>query len=180
LAKDAGALAGEAGARAEAPGSRAAGAFSLAEQGMSRASVNERSLGRMYENLDNCQMLKGENVVFGLYKAELTVDAKTKLDTFAASSKDQKRFVIEVQGFADPAGNALYGQELSRRRVTTAVKYLTPNYNIAFRRIQMLGIGSEQPVADNKSRAGRQLNRRVELKVSALPEAKAATVATSF
>ena len=110
----------------------------------------------------------------------MTVDAKTKLDTFAASSKDQKRFVIEVQGFADPAGNALYGQELSRRRVTTAVKYLTPNYNIAFRRIQMLGIGSEQPVADNKSRAGRQLNRRVELKVSALPEAKAATVATSF
>ena len=55
MAKDAGALAGEAGARAEAPGSRAAGAFSLAEQGMSRASVNERSLGRMYENLDNCQ-----------------------------------------------------------------------------------------------------------------------------
>ena len=78
MAKDAGALAGEAGARAEAPGSRAAGAFSLAEQGMSRASVNERSLGRMYENLDNCQMLKGENVVFGFYKAELTVDAKTK------------------------------------------------------------------------------------------------------
>ena len=180
LAKDAGSLAGKAGARAEAAGSRADGAFSLAEQGISRASANERSIDRMYENLDNYQMLKGENVMFGFDKADLTADAKAKLDTFAASIKDQKRFVIEVQGFADPAGNVNYNQELSRRRATAVVKYLTLNHNIALRRIQMLGIGSEQPVADNKTRTGRQQNRRVEVKVYALPDAKAETVAKTF
>jgi len=184
LAKDAGARAGAAGAKAEAAGTRADGAYSLAEQGVSRASANERSIDRMYENLDNYQMLKGENVVFGFDKADLTVDAKAKLDAFAASIKDQKRFVIEVQGFADPAGNMSYNQELSRRRATAVVKYLTVNHSIALRRIQMLGIGSEQPVADNKTRAGRQQNRRVEVKVYALPEVKAdvkaETVAKSF
>ena len=183
-AKSATGLAKDAGDRAGAAGTRADGAFSLAEQGVSRASANERSIDRMYENLDNYQMLKGENVVFGFDKADLTADSKTKLDAFAASIKDQKRFVIEVQGFADPAGNANYNQELSRRRATAVVKYLTLNHNIALRRIQMLGIGSEHPVADNKTRAGRGQNRRVEVKVYALPEVKAdvkaETVAKTF
>jgi len=183
-AKSATGLAKDAGDKASAAGSRAEGAYSLAEQGVSRATANERSIDRMYENLDNYQMLKGENVVFGFDKADLTVDAKAKLDAFAASIKDQKRFVIEVQGFADPAGNMSYNQELSRRRATAVVKYLTVNHSIALRRIQMLGIGSEQPVADNKTRAGRQQNRRVEVKVYALPEVKAdvkaETVAKSF
>ncbi len=183
-AKSATGLAKDAGTRAGAAGTRADSAYTLAEQGVSKATANERSIDRMFENLDNYQMLKGENVVFGFDKSDLTVDAKAKLDAFAASIKDQRRFVIEVQGFADPAGNANYNQELSRRRATAVVKYLTLNHNIALRRIQMLGIGSEQPVADNKTRVGRQQNRRVEVKVYALPEVKAdgksETVAKTF
>jgi OmpA-OmpF porin, OOP family len=183
-AKSATELAKQAGTRAGEAGTRANGAYSLAEEGVSKAAANERSIDRMYENLDNYQMLRDENVVFGFDRADLTADAKAKLDAFAGSLAGQKRYVIEVQGFTDPAGNASYNQELSRRRATAVVRYLTLTHNIPLRRIQMLGVGAEQPVADNKTKAGRQQNRRVEVKVYALPDAKAATqsetVAKSF
>jgi OmpA-OmpF porin, OOP family len=183
-AKSATELAKQAGNRAGQAGTRADGAYTLAEQGVSRAAANEKSIDRVYENLDNYQMLKAENVGFAFDKAELNAEAKTKLDAFVTTIKDQKRYVVEVQGFADPAGNVTYNQELSRRRATAVVRYLTLTHNIPLRRIQMLGVGSEQPVADNKTRAGRQQNRRVEVKVYALPDIKAAagtdTVAKSF
>lgn len=176
-AKAANELAQQAGTKATEAGTRANGAYSLAEQGVSKATANERSIDRMYENLDNYQMLREESVVFGFDRAELNDDAKAKLDSFAASLANQKRYVIEVQGFADPAGNINYNQALSHRRATAVVRYLTLNHNIPLRRIQMLGLGSEQPVGDNKTRAGRQQNRRVEVKVFALPDGKAETKA---
>jgi len=176
-AKTATELANSAGTKAGEAGTRANGAYTLAEEGISKAAANERSIDRMYENLDNYQMLREESVEFGFDRADLTVDAKAKLDSFATSLTSQKRFVVEVQGFTDPAGNANYNQELSRRRATAVVRYLTLNHNIPLRRIQMLGVGAEQPVADNKTRAGRQQNRRVEVKVYALPDAKAGTTA---
>lgn len=174
-AKSATELAKQAGTKAGEAGTRANGAFTLAEEGVSKAAANERSIDRMYENLDNYQMLRDENVVFGFDRADLNADAKAKLDSFAATLASQKRYVVEVQGFTDPAGNARYNEELSRRRATAVVRYLTLAHNIPLRRIQMLGVGAEQPVADNKTKAGRQQNRRVEVKVYALPEGKAET-----
>ena len=66
-------------------------------------------------------------------------------------------------------GNAGYNQELSQRRAMTVARYLSAEHEIPLRRIQMLGIGSEKPVADNKTREGRMQNRRVEVKVYTLP-----------
>gem|GEM_PF-4537507 len=45
---------------------------------------------------------------------------------------------------------------------------LTLDHNMELRRIQMLALESEQPVADTKTRAGRGQNRRVEVKVYAV------------
>ena len=178
-AKSAAELARQAGTRAGEAGSRAQGAYSLAEEGISKAAANERSIDRMYESLDNFALLREESVVFAFDRAELTADAKAKLDALAAALTGQRRYVIEVQGFADPAGNAAYNEELSRRRATAVVRYLTLSRAIPLRRIQMLGVGAEQPVADNRTRAGRQQNRRVEVKVYALPDAKAVTRAAA-
>lgn len=128
-----------------------------------------KSIDNLYENLDNYQMSRAESITFGFDKANLSKEMKEKLDGFAATVKDQKKFVVEVQGFADPVGDAAYNQELSQRRAMTVARYLSAEHNIPLRRIQMLGIGSMKPVADNKTREGRMQNRRVEIKVYTLP-----------
>jgi len=179
-AKLAKAMATTADGKAVAAGQRADGANALAEKSMTRIGEVETQFGKsidgLYENLDNYQMSRAENITFAFNKSELSKEMKEKLDGFAGTVKDQKKFVIEVQGFADHVGNANYNQELSQRRALTVARYLSAEHDVPLRRIQLLGVGSVKPVADNKTREGRMQNRRVEVKVYTLPAgAKAAT-----
>jgi OOP family OmpA-OmpF porin len=184
-AKLAKSMATTADGKAVAAGQRADGANALAEKSMTRIGEVEVSFGKsiegLYENLDNYQMSRNENITFGFNKAELSKEMKEKLDAFAGTVKDQKKFVIEVQGFADTVGNAAYNQELSQRRAMAVARYLSAQHDIPLRRIQMLGVGSVKPVADNKTREGRMQNRRVEVKVYTLPAGAktAASIASS-
>lgn len=183
LAKE---MANTADGKAVTAGLRADGAHTLAEKSMTRIGEVQtefaKSIDSLYENMDNYQMSRAENITFAFNRSDLSKEMKEKLDSFAATVKDQKKFVVEVQGFADPVGNPSYNQELSQRRAMTVVRYLSVQHDIPLRRIQMLGVGAVKPVADNKTREGRMQNRRVEIKVYALPtEAKAvASIAKSL
>jgi outer membrane protein OmpA-like peptidoglycan-associated protein len=172
-AKNATQLANTANSKAATAQQRADGAHGLAEKGMTRIGEVEtqfsKTIDRVYENMDNYQMIKSESITFGFDRAELTKEMTAKLDEFAGAIKDQKRFVVEVQGYTDPAGSSTYNQELSQRRAMAVVRYLATQHNVPLRRIQMLGFGEVNPVADNKTREGRMQNRRVDLKVYALP-----------
>ncbi|HEU0121526.1 MAG TPA: OmpA family protein [Bryobacteraceae bacterium] len=178
LAKE---MANTADGKAVAAGQRADSANALAEKSMARIGEVETSFGKsldnLYENVDNYQMSRSESITFGFNRADLTKEMKEKLDSFAATVKDQKKFVVEVQGFADPVGNLSYNQELSQRRAMTVARYLSVEHEIPLRRIQMLGVGSVKPVADNKTREGRMQNRRVEVKIYTLPASANATPA---
>lgn len=179
-------LAMTADGKAVAAGQRADGAQALAEKSMTRIGDVEvqfaKSIDQLYENMDNYKMVRAENVTFGFNKSDLTKEMKAKLDEFAASFKNQSKFVIEVQGFADPAGTVAYNQELSQRRAMAVVRYLNVEHSVPLRRVQMLGVGSVMPVADNKTREGRMQNRRVEIKVFTLQggDKKDASIAKSL
>jgi len=71
---------------------------------------------------------------------------------------------VEISGHSDNAGPADYNMELSRRRAEAVKKYLVET-GIEPTRISTTGYGSERPMADNKKRKGRQLNRRTELTI---------------
>ena len=172
-AKLAKSMAATADGKAMTADGKAVAAQTLAEKSMTKIGEVEvafgKSIDNLYENLDNYQMSRAENITFAFNRHELSKEMKEKLDTLADSVKDQKKFVIEVQGFADTTGNAAYNQELSQRRAMAVARYLSAEHSIPLRRIQMLGVGSVKPVADNKTREGRMQNRRVEVKVYTLP-----------
>ena len=81
-----------------------------------------------------------------------------------------------VEGFTDPAGSAEYNNALSRRRASAVVSYLVTRHNIPVYRISMVGLGSQKPVEEGKTRAARSKSRRVEVKIfTADPTADSAT-----
>jgi outer membrane protein OmpA-like peptidoglycan-associated protein len=174
-AKLAKSMAATADGKAVAAGQRADGANALAEKSITRIGEVEtqfaKSIDGVYENLDNYQMARAESITFAFNRSELSKEMKEKLDAFAGTIKDQKKFVVEVQGFTDTVGTPGYNQELSQRRAMTVARYLSAEHDVPLRRIQMLGVGSVKPVADNKTREGRTQNRRVEVKVYTLPVA---------
>ncbi len=70
--------------------------------------------------------------------------------------------VIEVAGHTDSVGSEASNQTLSQNRAQSVGDYLM-GQGIKKERVLTIGYGEERPLADNKTSAGRQSNRRVEL-----------------
>jgi outer membrane protein OmpA-like peptidoglycan-associated protein len=162
----------EADRKAAAAGQSATQANEAAKQAAQRAEdarlaaeKNMARLDQVVQNLGNYQVMGSESVLFRLNSATLSDEAKQKLDEFSKTFANNPNIVIEVQGFTDKTGSMEHNLELSRRRANAVVRYLTVNHNVPLRRVHVLGVGSDVPVADNKTREGRKENRRVEVKV---------------
>ncbi len=72
--------------------------------------------------------------------------------------------MIELQGFTDSTGSESYNINLSQRRAENVLRYLVSK-NVPLFRVSIVGLGEANPVADNKTRAGRDQNRRVEVRI---------------
>ena len=72
---------------------------------------------------------------------------------------------VRVDGHADSSGKAAYNQQLSERRAQSVTKALV-GIGMQAQNIQSRCLGSSQPVADNRTSAGRTENRRVSIVVA--------------
>ncbi len=162
----AGDAAAKADQKADGAWKAADGAKSLAQQGLD-ANVQ---LAHTVDAMNKYQVLKTETVLFAVNQSKLTDDAKSQLDELAKSSEGLDRFVIEVQGFTDKTGTMEINERLSQARAQEVARYLANDHKIPVRSISLLGSGYAQPVADDKTREGRKLNRRVEVRLY-VPEA---------
>ncbi|MDT7525721.1 MULTISPECIES: OmpA family protein [Idiomarinaceae] len=69
-----------------------------------------------------------------------------------------------VEGHTDSTGAAEYNQTLSVNRANAVRNHLV-GQAVDSRRVTTVGYGETMPVADNNTQSGRQLNRRVELRI---------------
>jgi len=160
--------ANQAGQKADAAQQSATGAQTLAQQGIQRTTTLER----VVEGMNKYQMTKSVTVLFPVNVSKLGQDAKAQLDELAKSAAGLERFMIEVQGFTDKTGTASINERLSQDRAESAARYLVNQHKIPLRSINLLGSGYAEPVGDDKTAAGRKMNRRVEVRLF-IPEAGA-------
>jgi outer membrane protein OmpA-like peptidoglycan-associated protein len=69
---------------------------------------------------------------------------------------------FSVQGHTDSQGPAANNQKLSESRANAVRDFLIAE-GIGAGRLTAAGFGEDQPIATNKTRAGRKENRRVEI-----------------
>jgi NitT/TauT family transport system substrate-binding protein len=73
---------------------------------------------------------------------------------------------LRVEGNTDSTGSPTANMTLSERRALAVKNYVLQNFpNIQAARFQTIGHGAANPVADNTTETGRQLNRRTDIKV---------------
>jgi OmpA-OmpF porin, OOP family len=101
---------------------------------------------------------------FDFDKAVLKPEGKAKLDDLVAKVKGINLEVIIAVGHTDSVGTDAYNQKLSVKRADAVKAYLV-SQGIEKNRVYTEGKGKKQPVADNKTAAGRAKNRRVEVEV---------------
>ena len=100
---------------------------------------------------------------FDFDSAALKPAMESELSAVAAKVKASKgNEMLEVVGHTDSTGPADYNQGLSERRAQSAADYLS-SQGVSASRITVKGMGESAPVADNATREGRAMNRRVEI-----------------
>ena len=72
---------------------------------------------------------------------------------------------ISITGHTDSSGNELWNQRLSLQRANAVGDYIV-NGGVDRARLQVAGVGSSAPIADDSSRYGRSLNRRIEISLT--------------
>jgi outer membrane protein OmpA-like peptidoglycan-associated protein len=108
--------------------------------------------------------LKGD-VSFDLDSDVVRPGLYNELDRIARIMIKYPQTAILVEGHTDSTGSETYNQQLSVRRAN-AVKKLLVQRGVPDYRVSTLGHGEHRPVATNATPEGRQMNRRVEIRIN--------------
>ena len=103
-----------------------------------------------------------DNILFDLNKATLKPGSERSVEKLADFLREYPERNLLIEGFTDSTGEASYNKELSNERAET-IKVALQSLGIDSDRIGVKCYGEHFPVATNETKAGRQLNRRVEI-----------------
>lgn len=102
-----------------------------------------------------------ENLEFEVGKDIILPSSFPSLNALADVLIKRPEWKLTVTGHTDNTGSEPFNQKLSLKRAEAIEKYLSVK-GIDPNRINTIGKGSKQPIASNKTDAGRKKNRRVE------------------
>ncbi len=118
------------------------------------------------EGCPKAEEIKGElvleGVTFASGRAELTPNSATVLDDVVESLKEWEDVKVEIRGYTDSYGSNALNKRLSQNRATAVKDYLVRK-GVDPSRLNAVGYGEADPIADNRTAEGREKNRRVEL-----------------
>jgi len=134
----------------------------------------ERDMRAALASSEAASVSREGNLLALTFKSDVSFDTNSavvrpglysELDRVAGVMKQYPSTVIRVEGHTDSRGSDQYNMDLSNRRAN-AVKNLLVQRGIGGSRIESVGFGKTMPVASNDTEAGRQKNRRVEIKIA--------------
>lgn len=96
----------------------------------------------------------------------LKAATQDNLNQFARTLNKYAETDVQIFGHTDNTGDKAYNLNLSNQRADAVQKYLIQKAVLA-KRLTTVGLGENDPIAENTTDAGRQLNRRVELTILA-------------
>lgn len=141
------------------------GANQAAQTASTRVTTVDNRVTALAGTLDRYNPGPVTTVQFKVGKADLSPEAKATLDGVAGPLASlQAGYRVEIQGFASADGTEAQNLRLSQQRADNVQRYLVSK-GVALIRISMIGMGVDKPVGDNKVKAGREQNRRVEVRV---------------
>lgn len=127
------------------------------------AFIEDIQAGRKSQEVRNEERknFKFQPVYFDYNKAEIREEDKAFLNRISYIVNSHTDLRIKVTGNTDSDGSDLFNEELSKKRAQAIIEYLTEK-GIKRDRIEIDFKGETNPISDNNSAEGKQLNRRVD------------------
>jgi outer membrane protein OmpA-like peptidoglycan-associated protein len=116
-------------------------------------------------NADLLAVTFKSDVLFDVNSSTLKPGAYTEINRVANVLVQYPQTTIQIAGHTDSSGAETYNQTLSERRGMSVQNALS-GQGVDAARMQVIGYGEGQPIADNATEAGRQLNRRVVVTIA--------------
>ncbi len=139
--------------------------FSFTKMSGATGAVGAAAATSRIASIKNTLTAKPVTVYFGTNQSEINLTAQQRKEI-----QDMKYYLdqvegssVEVSGHTDNTGDASSNKRLSKKRAEFVRDYLTRTFNFKANNLQVAGYGSDKPVQDNNSSAGRKANRRVEI-----------------
>jgi outer membrane protein OmpA-like peptidoglycan-associated protein len=153
---------------AQAANSAAASAHSAADAVGADANSKFDTIDKTSKRLVYEVVLSEDQGNFKFGKTILPDEAKAKIDEMVSQLKqDPKNIYLEIAGYTDNVGDKTTNQKVGLERAESVKRYLYEQYQIPLHKMNVISYGMENPVAPNKTKAGRAQNRRVVIKVLA-------------
>jgi OOP family OmpA-OmpF porin len=115
------------------------------------------------ESPDSVEVDLAADVLFAVDKSTLSPAASAKLADVAEQITERGTGTVTVVGYTDSTGSTSHNSSLSRARAAAVLTALKPMVTKKGIRFSSTGKGESDPVADNSTKEGRRLNRRVTI-----------------
>src|SRR5438445_11854210 len=136
----------------------------MAQQTATQANTRLTTVEQVVGNIDQYKAANQTEIRFRPGQTVLSKNAKAALDDMATPLKNQRGYIIEVQGFSSGRGTAAI--QTSQKMADSVVRYLVLNHEIPVYRIYVVGMGNA-PVqtanADQTGKTKRMSGGRVEV-----------------
>lgn len=159
-------------ARNAALGCGAIGAGIGAYMDVQEAELREQLEGtgvRVSREGDELELIMPGNITFPVDGYQIRSDFMPVLDSVAEVLYKFTDTRLQVAGHTDSTGARDYNYGLSERRANSVANYLA-NQGVDQGRLVTQGMGPDEPIASNDTASGRSENRRVELRIVAIPD----------
>lgn len=113
---------------------------------------------------NGCLLSKTLVLTFETRSYDIREESYPEVEEFATFMKENTQYKAEIVGHTDSIGKKAYNMILSQGRAN-AVKEALVKEGIAVSRLKSRGRGELEPIADNRTKEGRQANRRIEVKL---------------
>lgn len=113
---------------------------------------------------DSIRLIMPGNITFKTDSADINAGFYATLNSVAKVLNKYSNSTVMVMGFTDNTGSDAYNMTLSKQRASAVAAYLQ-GQGVKSTRFEIMGMGPSNPIASNATAAGRQQNRRVEIKI---------------
>lgn len=132
----------------------------MAQQTATQANTRLTTVEQVVGNIDQYKASNQTEIRFRPGQSVLSKNAKAALDDMATPLKDQRGYIVEVQGFSSGHGQAAIAT--SQKMADAVVRYLVLNHEIPVYRIYVVGMGNAPAPADD-AKTKRTSGGRVEV-----------------
>jgi outer membrane protein OmpA-like peptidoglycan-associated protein len=160
---------------AQSSADQARQAAAVADTEAKAAKARADQVGSKADDLDKASrrlvysvVLSEDEGQFKSGKVTLPDEAKVKIDELVTKLKaDPNGAYFEIEGHTDARGAKALNEKIGFDRAESVKRYLFEQHQIPLHRMNVISYGPAKPVASNKTREGRAMNRRVVIRILA-------------